>query len=262
MKKFLRINWIIWRNALLRDSKISGFILSSILFQVFDIVNSIVFIVIIFLHTSSLAGWSIYQVLFLYAFSQTISILHGAWTKQGINNLASELIRLGDYDFYLTKPFDTMTLVSISKPRAYVLVKLFFNFSLLIFALTHCGHLPILNYFWFLVLFAFSFFLYYAVKVITVVPAFWIIKTWGLTDLMDRISTLMRYPASIYPRILNFFLSTLFPILLISYLPAKALLFQPKISYVAYMAVLTIVFVLLARFIWRKGERNYGSASS
>ncbi len=262
MKKFLRINHIIWRNALLRDSKISGFILSSVLFQVFDIINSVIFIILIFMNTKTLGGWTIYQVLFLYAFSQTISIIHGAWTKGGLNSLANELIRLGDYDFYRTKPFDAMTLVSISKPRAYVLIKLLFNLSVLIYALAHCGPLPLINYFWFLILFGLSFFLYYAIKVITVVPSFWIIKSWGLTDLMDKLSTIMRYPASVYPWLLNFLLSTILPILVITYLPVKTLLFEPKLSQVAYMLVLTIVFVFLARFVWKLGEKNYGSASS
>jgi len=262
MRKFFRINFIIWRNALIRDSKISGFILSSILFQIFDIVNSIIFIVLIFMHTKTLGGWNIYQVLFLYAFSQTISIIHGAWTKKGLNTLANELIRLGDYDFYLTKPFDAMTLVSISKPRAYVLIKLLFNLSLLVFALMHCGPLPIINYLWFIILFILSFFLYYAIKVITIVPSFWIIKTWGLTDLMDKLSNIMRYPAGVYPRLLTFLLSTVLPILVITYLPVRVLLFEPKFSYVVFMAILTTIFVLTARFFWQKGEKNYGSASS
>lgn len=262
MKKFFRINYIIWRNALLRDSKISGFILSSILFQVFDIVNSIIFIVIIFMHTQTLSGWNIYQILFLYAFSQTISILHGAWTKKGLNTMASEMVRMGDYDFYLTKPFDAMTLVSISKPRAYVLVKLLFNFSLLVYALLHCEALPFINYFWFTVLFIFSFFLYYAIKILTIVPAFWIIKSWGLTDLMDKIASVMRYPANVYPRILNLLLSTVFPILVVTYLPVKVLFFEPEISYILYMFILTLAFLGIARFVWKQGEKHYGSASS
>jgi ABC-type uncharacterized transport system permease subunit len=214
------------------------------------------------MHTKTLGGWDIYQVLFLYAFSQTISIIHGAWTKGGLNSLANELIRLGDYDFYRTKPFDAMTLVSISKPRAYALIKLLFNFSILIFALVHCGPLPLINYFWFLILFILSFFLYYAIKIVTVVPSFWVIKSWGLTDLMDKLSNLMRYPASVYPWLLNFLLSTVFPILAITYLPVKTLLFEPKLSQIAYMFALTAIFMLIARLIWRLGEKRYGSASS
>lgn len=263
MIKFLKINWILLRNAYIRDSKIQGFILVNILIQFLDITVSLVFFQVVFANTLTLSGWNFYQVIFLYAFAKAIGTLHNSWTKKGLGSMTNEMVRLGDYDFYLTKPFNSMILVSISRPRLYTLIALTYEIGLMIYAAGHSGiQITAMNYVWFFVLAAISFVLYYVLRIFTIVPVFWLTKTGALYDLMDRMTNFLRYPAGIYPRVLLFILSTVFPIILISYLPVRTLFYPPKIIHIIYMIAITIFFAFLAQKIWQLGEKKYGSASS
>ena len=262
MKKFFKINAILFRNAWIRDSKISGFIISNIIAQFFDLLASLALIGIIFLQTETIGGWNVYQTLFLLSFIQLIATIHSCWTKSGSNTFAYELVRQGDYDFYLTKPFDSMILVTISKPRVYPVAKIIFEILVMAYALNNLERLPMVNYFWFLILFIFSLLTFYFLKVATIVPTFWTVRGWSLTAIMDKVVQLVKYPAAVYPRILTIALSTVFPILVVSYLPVQSLLFEPKLTYIGYSMIITIVFATATRLLWRLGEKNYGSASS
>lgn len=263
MKKFWRINLILWRNAWIRDSKISGSIFFKILMQFLDIAVSIVFFNVIFSNVPTLAGWNFYQVLFLFAFVKAIGTLHTSWTKKGVQSLAGEMIRMGDYDFYLTKPFDPMILVSISKPRIFTMLAFFANVGIMIYAAGKSGvAIGVVNIVWFLVLAIIGVVLYYFLLILTVIPTFWFTRLWAINDLMDRLSNLIRYPAGIYPTMFRFLLSAVFPIIVISYLPVKTLFYPPQFLDILYMLLITIAFALITKVCWRLGEKNYGSASS
>lgn len=263
IKKFFKINAIIFRNAYIRDSKIPGFVAISTISQLFDIFVSLIFFDIIFANTKTLAGWNFYQVLFLYAYIKFIAAFHQAWTKKGINSVARDLIRLGDYDFYATKPFDSMVLVSISKPRLYSFIALFFDIGLMVYAAARSGlHLGYANFAWFAFLTLLSIFLFYFLSIITVIPAFWTTRLSAITDFMNRMIQFARYPSGVFSPTLRIILSTLFPIIVVSYFPVKTLFYPPQISYIAYMILITIFFGVIAKKLWRLGEKSYGSASS
>jgi len=261
--KFFKINTIIFRNAYIRDSKIPGLITTSVITQLLDISISVIFFNIIFANTKTLAGWNFYQVLFLYAFIKFLATMQSAWTKKGIKSLATELIRMGDYDFYATKPFDSMLLVSISKPRLYSFIALLFETGLMTYAAANSGfNFGFNNVFWFLFLAVFSILLFYFLSIITIIPAFWTTRLYSITDFMNRAIQFAKYPSGVFPGILRTALSTAFPILVVSFFPVRQLFYPPQISYIIYMVVITFVFGFIARSLWRLGEKNYGSASS
>lgn len=261
--KFFRINAILFRNAYIRDSKIPGFVLTNVTNQLLDISISLIFFDVIFANTKTLAGWNFYQVLFLYAFIKFIASFHSAWTKKGIKSVATDYIRLGDYDFYATKPFDSMALTSISKPRIYSFIVLFFEIGLMVYSAEKSGiSIGIVNIFWFLILMIFGLILFYFLSVITIIPAFWTTKLSAITDFMNRMIQFSKYPSRVFPIFLRVSLSTIFPIIVVSYFPVETLFYQPKFSYIVYMIVITFIFGWITRLLWRFGEKNYSSASS
>jgi len=263
IKKFFRINNILFKNAYIRDSKIPGFVFTSVINQLLDISISLIFFDIIFANTKTLAGWNFYQVLFLYSFTKFIASFHSAWTKKGINSVAREYIRLGDYDFYATKPFDSMTLTSISKPRLYSFIALIFEIGLMIYSAVRSGiNIGFINIFWFIFLLIFSLILFYFLSIITIIPAFWVTKLTAITDFMNRMIQFAKYPSRVFPIFLRISLSTIFPIIVVAYFPVETLFYPPKVGYIVYMVLVTFFFGWIARFLWRLGEKNYSSASS
>jgi len=263
MKRYWRINWVLFKNSIIRDSKMPGYIISSILLRILDILISILFFNIIFHFTDNLAGWNFYQVLFLYSFARIISVINNGWTRKGIMSMSDSLIRRGEFDFYLAKPVDTMLMVSISKPRLYNFLTLFFLIPTAVYAVVKSGiEINAINVFWFLFLSIFSLILYYFLQVLTVVPAFWFVRLWSLRDVINRLAMFMRYPAGVFSKNIRFALMVLFPIITVSYIPSQALFYPPQIKYIIYMLIITLFFAFLTKLLWYIGESKYSSASS
>jgi ABC-2 type transport system permease protein len=263
IKKYILVTWMMIKNSYIRDSKISGYIVSKCATQIVEIFVNVIFFNIIFANTKELAGWSYYQVLFLYFFSRSIILLDNAIFKKGINTFAKTMVRKGDYDFFLIKPINPMYLTSISSPQIYYAISAIFYISLAVYALLQSGvviHLA--SVLWFIFLSFFGLALYYFLNIICVIPTFWFIRLYTLKDIIHRFNGFMRYPIGILPFSLRFVLTVLFPIVIISNIPAATVFYPPNMLYIVYMITLTIVFGLIASAFWRFGQQRYSSASS
>lgn len=263
MIRYIKINLRLFKNSLIRDSQMPGLIISSVLWRVFDVSISLIFFNIIFSNVTNLAGWSYWQIIFLYAFARTIVLIHNGWTKRGIQSMATDLIRRGEFDFYLAKPVDPMLMVSIKSPRVYNLLSLLFVVPLAIYAAIKTG-IPIgpENILWFIVLAILGLILYYFLMILSVIPAFWFIRLWTISEIMDKLNTFMRYPAGIFSTGIQIAIMVIFPVVTASYVPAKMLFYPPEIKYIAFMFLITLFFGTLARYLWSVGQKNYSSASS
>lgn len=263
MKKYYKILKILLRNAYIRDSKIPGYVFSGIAFNLVEITFTIVFFNVIFNNTQTLAGWNFYQILFLYMVAKIVTSVNATFTKNGTNSMSDELIRRGNLDIYLTRPVDPMILVSLSKPQIYGIISVAFEVLLAIYALVHTGiNYGAANIIFFFLMFALSFVLYYFLRWITLMPAFWFIRLYSLRDIMGKLNQFMRYPAGVFPSILKFALFILFPILTVSYIPARTLFYQPRIEFIIYMFLITFAFGVITKLLWQAGLKHYGSASS
>lgn len=261
--KFFRIIKILMRNAIIRDSKIIGFVSVAIAQEITSIVLNVIFFGAIFSNITTLAGWSFYQVLFLYAFSKTIFSLSYAFTRPGLKDLGEHLIKYGDYDFFLIKPVDTMALVSFSRPRPTSLIAALFYAVFAIYCALKTGiNIAPTNIVWFLVLTVCGFVIFYCLQVVTVAPAFRLIRVWALPELVPKMSEFMRYPAGIFSFPFKIFLFGAFPILAASYIPAETLFYPPKVINIIYLVAITIILFIIVRKVWKVLESGYSSASS
>lgn len=263
MRKYLKILKILLHNSYIRDSKIPGYIFSNVVFNTVEILFTIIFFNVIFSNTKSLAGWNFYQLIFLYMVAKIVTTLNALFTKSGINSMSEELIRKGALDIYLTRPVDPMILVSISKPRIYGLVSIVIEMGVAVYALSHTGFsYSLLNIALFFCMFVLSVVLYYFLRWVTIIPAFWFIRLYSLRDIMGKLNQFMRYPAGVFPNVLKYALFIFFPVLTISYVPARTLFYQPRIEFIMYMFLATLFFGVITKLFWQAGLKHYGSASS
>lgn len=263
MKKYIKVTTMLFKNALIRDLKIPGVVASSIIFELLEIIISIVFFNIIFANTGSLGGWNFYQVLTLYAFAKFINGFYGACFKRGIQSMAQELVRMGNLDFFLTKPLNSMYFVSVSKPRIYTFINCLLSLFLGIYSISHTGiTIGTDNILWFLVLTMAGIMLYYFLGIITIVPVFWFIRLWALQSVLSRMNTFSRYPANIFAPILKFSLFVFFPVMTASYFPISALFYDQSWKAILFVFIITIVFGIITTSFWKRGLKKYGSASS
>lgn len=251
------------KNAIIRDSKVIGFVTVSIIQELASILVNIIFFNVIFANISSLAGWSFYQVLFLYAFSKTVMSISYAFTRFGLKDMGEQMIKHGDYDFHLIKPVDTMALVSFSRPRPTRLIAAVFYAGLSIYCAVKTGiHIAPVNLLWFLFLTIFGFVIFYCLEVITVIPSFKLIRVWSLPDIVPKMAEFMRYPIGIFSFPFKVFLFGFFPILAVSYIPSEALFYPPQTIKILYLVAIAVIFFIIVRALWKFYEKGYSSASS
>lgn len=263
IKKYIAVTWVMIKNSYIRDSKISGYILSKYMTQLAEIFITVTFFNIIFANTKELAGWSYYQVLFLYFFSRAIMLLNQSIFRKGITAFAKTLVRKGDYDYFLVKPINPMYLTSISNPQIYYMVSVIFYLLLAAYALLQSGiTIHLANILWFILLSITGFVLYYILSLINVIPTFWFIRLNSLKDIINKANVFMRYPIGIMPFFLQFILTILFPIAIISNIPASTVFYPPKMLYIVYMIGITLIFGFLTNAFWKFGQERYSSASS
>jgi len=261
--KYIKINMVLFKNAIIRDLKIPGVVISGILFELLEVTVSIIFFNLIFGNTKSLGGWNFYQVLTLYAFAKFIIGFHNAWFKKGIQSMSQDLVRRGELDFYLAKPVNSMYMVSVSKPRVYTFINCLFSAGLGIYSIVHSGiNIGADNIFWFVILAILGITLYYFLSIITITPVFWFIRLWGLQGIMYRVNQFMRYPVNIFSPILKFSLFIFFPIMTASYFPVSTLFYDPSWKAILFVFFITIIFGIITNSFWKLGLKRYGSASS
>jgi ABC-2 type transport system permease protein len=217
---------------------------------------------LVFGQTTNLNGWTQSELLAVMG----VHIFMGGVIETIIQPNMIRLmedIRQGTFDFVLTKPEDAQVLVSVREIRIWqavdclvgaivivvAVVQLQVSFGLgqaLAFGLTFIlGGLTI-----------------YCFWLILTVGAFWIVRMDEIHELFDGIYQSGRWPVTIYPGWLRISLTYLVPIAFAVTVPAEALTSRLTVETLGLAAAFTTGLLLVTRWFWRFGLRNYSGASS
>ena len=107
------------------------FAIGAVGFLVEQVVN-IAFLSIIFGRVESLRGWNYYEVLFIYGFSLFPNGLDHL-LFDNIWNVGYWMIRKGDFDKYLTRPINTLLIVTVEEFQIDAFGKLLLGVALMVF---------------------------------------------------------------------------------------------------------------------------------
>ena len=80
--------------------------------------------------------------------------------------------------------------------------------------------------------------------------------------LASEMTKYSRRPDSIYKGKFRRIVFTIFPMAMITSVPARILIFGPELYLILSQLLVTIVFLMIANLIWNRGLRLYESASS
>ncbi len=83
-----------------------------------------------------------------------------------------------------------------------------------------------------------------------------------IVNLFQDLYAAERWPVSIYPGWLRVGLTFIIPVAFAVTIPANALTSRLTPLILAGTFLVTIIFIILARFIWRRGLKNYTGASA
>lgn len=216
---------------------------------------------ILFGNVESIGDWNREQFLFFIAFTLAVDHLHMTFFAESFWRF-SEHVRTGGLDFILLRPvgaFFSTFFQHIRIPSILVgIIPWYFlwhyGYELQLVAWQCLLLIPLL-----LCALALQLCLEFLLTMLT----FWLIESTGLNDIRLQLQQLSRWPDFIYLRPLRILFTYLCPILMISSVPVHTL-FEPTVYLPLLGGMLMFIagIACLTRYFWRKGLRQYESASS
>jgi len=262
IKRYVRVYWFLVRRSVIDILiyRINGLVLG--LAPIFWMTSMLVFLTTIFSKVNSLGGWDVWEIVFLTGVHEMIFLLTWATIMPNLKNFTNE-VRNGKFDQVLLKPISprflsSFKMVDLTVIGSVVNVLFIFFFSFSKISFEH-SFLRIAGFFLFLGL---SYLIAYFVYFICASLSLFFINSRTLLDIVFELTETDRYPAEIYPTALKTFLTAFLPILFFAYFPTAFLLGKISAIYLVYAFLVAAVFGFISHFVWRKGLKNYQSASS
>jgi ABC-2 type transport system permease protein len=219
-------------------------------------------LVSVFQQRATVRGWSFPEALVVVGcFSLMKGVLEGA-ISPSLTSVV-EHVRKGTLDFLLLKPVDAQFLVSTARIEPWRVMDIVGAAGVFAYAFHRLGHAPAPRAVVVAAaLLAVGVLVLYALWILIVSAAFWVVKVDNLSYLFGSLFDAGRWPIAVFRGALWFAFTFLFPLALMTSYPAMALLgrLQPATALAALAGGLA--FASMARFVWKRALGFYTSASS
>ena len=226
-------------------------------------VTNILFISIIFSQIPELAGWSYYEIIFIYGFSLLPKGLDH-FTSDNLWKVAYFIVRKGDFDKYLTRPINPLVHVIIENFQFDALGEFVTGVVLFTYSSIKLGiYFTPLKILLLIIAVVFGMFIFTSIKIACAAIAFWVKRSGSILQVLYMSSDFARYPATIYSKGIRFVISYVIPFAFTSYYPASYFLRGGNPLYcIGGTVVISGVFMLVSILIWNRGIIAYESAGS
>lgn len=225
--------------------------------------TGIIFIDLIFKSIPSLDGWNFYEILFIYGIAQI---------PRGIDHVFTDYLWIfswktiveGEFDRYLLRPLNPLFQVISESVQPDGLGEIIIGSILTVYSAMMLNlDFTIFKVISFIVVILFSTLIYTAIKLAFSSIAFWTKTSFSFLFMTYQISSFVKYPVSIYPRIIKFILVGIIPFAFTGYYPAAYFLGKEPFSTGIIMTIMvSIIAIIIAYRIWRIGISKYESAGS
>lgn len=213
-------------------------------------------------HAPTLGGWDVHQLrvftgaIFVVDALQMTLVANGAWELPFA-------INRGELDYHLVRPVSTLFMVSLRDVAVSSAVNLLIAVGILVAALVaYPGPLDPVALAVFVLLLPLGVVIHWALHLAALCTAFWTQSTKGLRDVFWTAVDFGFRPVGVYPTWMRRLLTTVLPVGVIVSFPCRVLFEGPSAAVVGHMVLAAAGAFAGLLFVWRRGLRAYGSASS
>jgi ABC-2 type transport system permease protein len=220
------------------------------------------FILVVYMHTDTLDGWSREQVIFIYGFFMVpygmFQCFFNLW------NFGERYIVKGELDRVLTRPAHSLVQVTLENMDPSSLFGSIVGLAVMVYAwpgldIALTWYDPLV----FVLLTIGAFMLYTGLYTALTAISLFTDSPTGIMPLIYNIQNYGRYPVSIYNGIIRFVLTWILPFAFVGFYPAAYFLDKSNFMTMALMTpVVGIVFLTIGMGLWGVGIRRYRGAGS
>jgi ABC-2 type transport system permease protein len=262
LSQYFRIWTASARYSLVRSMMFRGdlFVWASV--ELLWISVNIIMVGVIYSHTSTVAGWSMYEMLVLVGTSMLIQRFLMGFFWSGIFDMGRN-VRSGAFDFTLAQPGDPLFMASTRKLELDGLLNSVVAAGLVFYSARKLDlHPGIGDLALYACMVACGVVIHYSALVMAMSLSFWITSSQGVEGSYFTLMEFSRLPREAFKSVLSVVFVWVLPVVVVSNAPARELLhgFQPR--WAAGLCAATVAWFGLAVVMFRRGLRRYTSASS
>jgi len=263
IKNYLKLFLLFIKVGLMRQMAYRSHFLLMVVGKIIRLILLFFFFQAIFLKIDRLGQWTFTQVLFLFATFHLVDFLMSITFQRNLIQFLPRWVQSGELDSRLLLPINHLFLVSFENVDLMdlfsFLPSLLFLGGLLYYLNFSLGWPQILIY---IILIINALIFLYAIHLMVATMSFWTTQSYGVGRILDNIFKISRYPLDIFEGWGRFFFIYIFPLIVIAQLPTQALLGKSSWDYILWGLIVSLSFLVVALKFWKKGLRNYLSASS
>lgn len=228
---------------------------------IWTVVN-VLLIEVIFGHIESLAGWSKYEMLLLIGTNTIISRIFNTFFLTNLLELGRK-IRMGEFDFTIVQPGSPLFMVTTRKIDLDGLPNIAVGLGIVMYSAMKLGiHPSVADLAIYTIMVFCGVVFHFSGLLLIASTSFWIISTEGAENGYFSLFQFGRIPQSAFKGFFNFLLVYLFPVVIITNIPARVLIDGITWMHLAWLLTAVSVWFVIAFTVFRLGSIRYTSASS
>lgn len=221
-----------------------------------------IFILVVFGHTSLLAGWNRDEIIFIYGFFLVPFAIFSSFFN--IWDFNERYIVKGELDRILTRPIHSLFQIILERIELESLFGAVTGLGVMFYSGSRLG-LEIMWYdpFIFLLFVIGGALVYGGVFVMLACISFWADARTSIMPMMYNIGNYGRYPVDIYNKAIRFILTWILPFAFVGVYPAAYFLGKREwFGYAFLTPVMGIVFFAISILLWNEGVKKYRGAGN
>ncbi len=250
------------RYSLVRTMMFRGDFLIWSLVELFWMGVNLLLIAVIYQHTSSVAGWTEYEMLLLVGTGMLVQRLLMGFFWSSLFEMGRN-IRTGAFDFFLSQPGHPLFMASTRKLDPDGLANSFVAAGIVVYSVHKLGlHPGIAEVALYAGMIVAGLAIHYSIMVISMSLTFWLASAQGIEGTYFTVVDFGRLPREAFRGVASVLFVWLLPVVVVSNAPARTILhgFQP--AWVAWLLATAVAWLALAVAVFNRGLRRYASASS
>ena len=262
MLHYLRIWLATARYSVVRTLMFRGDFFVWSLVEFFWMGVNLLLISVIYRHTTSVAGWTKYEMMLLVGTSLLIQRFLMGFFWSSIFEMGRN-VRTGNFDFFLAQPGNVMFIATTRKLDPDGLLNSVVAGGVVLYATRQLGlHPGVADVALYLFLVFCGLVIHYSILVISTSLVFWLTSAQGVEGGYFTLTEFSRLPREAFKGVTSMLFVWLLPVVVVSNAPARILLHGFELRWVAWLSALAAAWFVLAVFVFHRGLRRYASASS
>jgi ABC-2 type transport system permease protein len=223
---------------------------------------NLLLISVIYQHTSTVAGWTKYEMMLLVGTSLLVQRFLMGFFWSSIFEMGRN-VRSGNFDFFLAQPGNVMFMATTRKLDPDSLLNSIIAGGVVLYSVHKLGLHPDLGdvaLYLFMLLCGLA--IHYSILVMSVSLVFWLTSAQGVEGIYFTLTEFSRLPREAFKGITRTLFVWILPVVVVSNVPARSIMHGLDWRWAALLFCLAVAWFTVAVLTFNSGLRRYASASS